>query len=66
MEKKEEIVWTVTEPNGTVTTSKPREKVPHYIEVKITKTMDDNTKAWYEKFNIMRNRLFEIGEMESK
>lgn len=62
----QEITWTVTEPSGKVITTKTTEKIPHYIEVKITKTMDDNTKAWYEKFNIMRNRLLELGEMESK
>lgn len=61
-----EITWTVTEPSGKVITTKPVEKVPHYIEVKITKTMDDNTKAWYEKFNTMRNKLIEHGLMESK
>jgi hypothetical protein len=61
-----EVTWTVTQPSGEVTKTKPVEKLPHYIEVKIIKTMDDNTKSWYEKFNNMRNKLLEHGLMESK
>jgi hypothetical protein len=63
----QEITWTVTEPTGKVTTTiSDTDKLPHYIEVKILKSMDDNTKAWYEKFNNMRNKLLEHGLMEQR
>jgi hypothetical protein len=61
-----EVTWTVTQPSGEVMTSKPVVKLPNYIEVKIAKTTDDNTKAFFEKFNNMRNKLIEHGLMEQK
>lgn len=59
--------WIVDDESGQKSSPKSnRKKVPHYIEVKITEEMDDNTKVWYERFNTMRKRLIELGEMDSK
>jgi hypothetical protein len=63
---KEEISWTVTEPSGKVTTSKPVEKHYYVAKIQIPKDVDGPTKQFWVNYNSMQKFISDNGQMESK
>lgn len=60
----QEITWTVTEPNGTVTSTK--KKMQFVTPIKVTDNMDDNQKLFFTNYNNMQKELIKNGLMETK
>jgi hypothetical protein len=61
-----EVTWTVTEASGksAVVTSQP--KIPFLHEIEITDKMPKGQLAFAENYNMMRKRLIELNQMESR
>ena len=59
-----EVTWTVTQPDGKVTTT--ADKHPYVMPIKVPKDVDEKTKQFWDNYNSMQKKLMENGLMESK
>lgn len=63
----EEVVWKVTQPNGKVEVTGPGRGKLHFVPpLEITEKTPKSQYYSIETWNMMRTRLIELGEMESK
>jgi hypothetical protein len=61
-----DIQWTVTEASGEVKTTSDRKKLAYRQAFEITEKTPKGQAAGASSFNEMRQRLLDLGEMESK
>lgn len=61
-----EVTWTVTTPSGEVKRSSGNPKIEHYPAYAIDEKTPKGQVLGAKRFNAMRQRLLDLGEMESK
>ena len=61
-----EVTWTVTAPNGEVKVTSNRKKLKYRDAFEIKETASKGQAAGAASFNEMRQRLLDLGEMETK